>query len=84
MLAAESVISGWVALNLFLSNMSFLYVAFQIASSNTGKIANFAFLRLFSTVGELMSLQVLSFTEGLVALCTSVVLFPAVGFDMSS
>ena len=60
---AECIISGWVALKLFLSSMSFLHVVFQIASSNAGKIANFAFLRLFSTMGELVSLQVLSLTE---------------------
>ena len=60
---AESIISGWVALKLFLVSMSFLYVVFQTASSNAGKIANFAFMGLFSTVGELVSLQVLSSTE---------------------
>ena len=57
---------------------------FQMASLDAGKIANFAFLRLFSTVGELVSLQVLSSTEGLVALCTAVALFSTVGFDMVS
>ena len=45
--AAESIISGWVALKLFLASMSFLHVAFQTATLNAGKIANFAFLRLF-------------------------------------
>ena len=81
---AESIISGWVALKLFLVSMSFLYVVLQTASSNAGKIANFAFMGLFSTVGELVSLQVLSSTEGLVALCTSVVLFSAMNFGMLS
>lgn len=60
---AESIISGWVALKLFLVSMSFLYVVFQTASLNAGKIANFAFMGLFSTVGELVSLLVLSSTE---------------------
>ena len=61
--AAESIISGWVALKLFLASMSCLYVVFQIASLDAGKIANFAFLRLFSTVDEKVSLQGMSSTE---------------------
>ena len=60
---AECIISGWVALKLFLASMSFLHVAFQTATSNAGKTANFAFMRFFSTVSEQMSIESLNSTE---------------------